>query len=486
LFPIMVNPAITKVEATDIPAIPAEFDVTVSDDNVTVEQDQDTDGANIVLLGETSAETVTVTLAVPEGWDGYYCAVWGEDSGEEGGDTPTPFARKRVNALADEETEYIMMPLEELTAEMPLKEGNSVTLKVDEESISAGIFFLYKGENALYWPIAVNPSITKIEGEDIPALPEEYVVTVDPSENVEIAQDPSEDIYGWIVPHTIAINGKCEQKTATITIEVPEGWDNFIWKCDDISPYDSRKKANKTVWEDKADLIADGYTEGNVIEVPVDSRSHIYYLYPCLGDKIDSANDIQLDVMFNKFFPGLVFPEELDVTLSSEGPKVEQASEEWAHTITITGDCEGETLTVTIAVPEGWDGIIGATDADVEEGPEINPLSTRAAEEENLIFMPLEVVENGDVPLKKSNEFAFAADGTEHYGMAYLYKEDMACFKQIDITVAVNDKLAGISNIEGADSEARFFNLQGVEVANPENGVYVKVANGKASKVTVK
>ena len=36
------------------------------------------------------------------------------------------------------------------------------------------------------------------------------------------------------------------------------------------------------------------------------------------------------------------------------------------------------------------------------------------------------------------------------------------------------------------DSEAVYYNLQGVKVANPEKGIYVKVSNGKASKVLVK
>ena len=36
------------------------------------------------------------------------------------------------------------------------------------------------------------------------------------------------------------------------------------------------------------------------------------------------------------------------------------------------------------------------------------------------------------------------------------------------------------------DSEAIYFNLQGQKVANPANGIYVKVVNGKASKVYVK
>lgn len=43
-----------------------------------------------------------------------------------------------------------------------------------------------------------------------------------------------------------------------------------------------------------------------------------------------------------------------------------------------------------------------------------------------------------------------------------------------------------VEEIEAAEGEAVYFNLQGVQVENPVNGVYVKVLNGKATKVVVK
>lgn len=42
----------------------------------------------------------------------------------------------------------------------------------------------------------------------------------------------------------------------------------------------------------------------------------------------------------------------------------------------------------------------------------------------------------------------------------------------------------GVDSIEAADEgEAEYFNLQGVKVANPEHGIFIKVQNGKAVKV---
>lgn len=43
-----------------------------------------------------------------------------------------------------------------------------------------------------------------------------------------------------------------------------------------------------------------------------------------------------------------------------------------------------------------------------------------------------------------------------------------------------------VAEVEVAEGEAAYYTLQGVKVANPENGIYVKVVNGKASKVVVK
>ena len=41
----------------------------------------------------------------------------------------------------------------------------------------------------------------------------------------------------------------------------------------------------------------------------------------------------------------------------------------------------------------------------------------------------------------------------------------------------------GISAIEAEDGEAVYFNLQGVRVQNPENGIFIRVQNGKAIKI---
>ena len=43
--------------------------------------------------------------------------------------------------------------------------------------------------------------------------------------------------------------------------------------------------------------------------------------------------------------------------------------------------------------------------------------------------------------------------------------------------------VSGVAALEAANGEAVYFNMQGVRVANPENGLFIRVQNGKAVKV---
>ena len=64
--------------------------------------------------------------------------------------------------------------------------------------------------------------------------------------------------------------------------------------------------------------------------------------------------------------------------------------------------------------------------------------------------------------------------------------------KEYKVTINLNDNTITISEstavegIEVEEGEAVYYNLQGVKVANPENGVFIKVQGNKASKVLVK
>ena len=65
----------------------------------------------------------------------------------------------------------------------------------------------------------------------------------------------------------------------------------------------------------------------------------------------------------------------------------------------------------------------------------------------------------------------------------YQGKNDSAPKIQIvPVTITANTSV-GIAGIEAENGEAVYFNLQGVRVENPENGIFIRVQNGKAVKI---
>ena len=69
----------------------------------------------------------------------------------------------------------------------------------------------------------------------------------------------------------------------------------------------------------------------------------------------------------------------------------------------------------------------------------------------------------------------------------YLVWNDMVDYaNSITVTYKITEaNTDGVEAIEAAEAEAEYYTLQGVKVANPTEGIYVKVANGKATKVVL-
>ena len=140
-----------------------------------------------------------------------------------------------------------------------------------------------------------------------------------------------------------------------------------------------------------------------------------------------------------------------------------------------------DTITVTLGVPEGWDGFLAATDEDLQGGDNPSPLSTRADGQE-IEWAPVDpMIEAG---YKKINALTFVVDGDAHAGQFYLYKGDQAAQTPVSVEVEVEKYDSGISAVEAGKSETRYFNLQGVEIEIPEEGIFIKVTDGKSLKIT--
>lgn len=90
----------------------------------------------------------------------------------------------------------------------------------------------------------------------------------------------------------------------------------------------------------------------------------------------------------------------------------------------------------------------------------------------------------------QGNKFTVPADGEIHsFGIMFGMMEDGKVMidanpdNVVRMEIVVESTSTGVDAIEAAEGEAVYYNLQGVRVANPEKGIYVKVLNGKSTKV---
>ena len=181
-----------------------------------------------------------------------------------------------------------------------------------------------------------------------------------------------------------------------------------------------------------------------------------------------------------------VFPEEIKVTTDGDQVTVSQTAEDGQIFINLTGETSKSTLEVTLAVPEGWTGYVGANFADLGMGTSILR-SSKDDDDEN--WVPVEMFMEGMGGLKETNTLTFqlTSAGAPFMGGMYLYYgEKVYVAGSIVIQGDVKSGTVGVEAVEAVDADATYFNLQGVEVKNPSAGVYVKVANGKASKVVIR
>lgn len=77
-------------------------------------------------------------------------------------------------------------------------------------------------------------------------------------------------------------------------------------------------------------------------------------------------------------------------------------------------------------------------------------------------------------------------DGDWKYvGFTFDTTEDFT-WEYTNITLTWEKGGSGVEGIEAENGEAVYYNLQGVRVENPENGMFIRVQNGKSTKVAIK
>lgn len=178
----------------------------------------------------------------------------------------------------------------------------------------------------------------------------------------------------------------------------------------------------------------------------------------------------------------LTFPESFEIVTNSSGIIVNghYDEEDTNYWVEISGETNEETVEITAIVPEGWDGFISMNAYDMEDHPSTFLLRSAIDDEDN--WMPIEsLIEGG---CKKTNTLTYEP-GQTILGAMYLYKGEKAYIGQFinisgEVSVGPNTSVEGIDVV---DADAEYFTLQGVKVQNPDKGIYIKVSNGKATKV---
>lgn len=508
----------------DAPAFPDHLDYTLNGEKelpgITVRQRLDETTHVFSVKGECDSDYITVTFETPEGWDGLMIS----DAFGEG-----EISTVKTRGMSD------LIEIDKILGQ-GFKEGNTITFKTDGEA-QWGNIALIKGDMACLTFIDYDITVSKSGGSDEPGdnlvFPESFIVTT--NDNLKVTQGMD---YGtW----TIKVEGEVAHDSFSVVLDVPEGWDGFIstsW-ADDVKISENNPVGPRGTRSDEIEMIPISelpeldpmyemlgmeFVKGNKFTfLPTYDPEYNQYqtveirLYK--GD-MAMAEYFNLEVYVSKKEGSEpvepVFPEVLDVTATGqdinvwqgavselpEGTITETESElaGWFYTeyaVSVSGKTIADSTTVEFNLPESWTGV-QPFKMTVPNFDDYEYYGTRANESDWQMLDEIKATLGSmfgyfDTSMEGGTKFEFKADEKQVY-MCFLYTElnmfgetytvaDTA--NPFLLVVNVEGEGSGVATVESA-ARARFYNLQGAEVANPESGVYVKVVNGKATKVIVK
>ncbi len=450
---------IVKAEELEFPTT---FQVSFDVEGLTVTQGMNNnDGYYFIgVTGSSDRSKVAMTIATPEGWDGFYSL------------NATEFFNSTEDYAYAMRRAVEMGPIEDVTNQMPAVQSNTVNFKANGEDIE-GWYFLYKGDEICSGPFIVvtfNVDYTGVATD--PEFPASFGVNLS-DDGLEVSQTSDSDF------HNIFINGKTAADEVTVTLEVPEGWDGFVGKMGTMGggvAYANRAPE----WFPISDAYTEGFEKTNALTFPVtgNSAQGTFLLYK--GDQVDVSKMIIVNFNATKDVetPDVEFPSSFDVTLSDNKLKIESDFDEQfgEYDIVITGESAEKEVTVTIAVPEEWDGFVYLIH---EPEPVESDMRRLPA-----LWFPIESLLNEGYV--KGNSLTFPVDGQTYSAELNLYKGIMVDANNLIYLNFNASYLDGISTVGSESGAPRFYNLTGAEVKNPAPGIYVKVENGKTSKVIVK
>ncbi|MDE6512299.1 MAG: hypothetical protein K2L00_09460, partial [Muribaculaceae bacterium] len=379
---------------------------------------------SVIVTGECPDNEYTVTVETPEGYDGFIGY----------SDCDYSYDIEPLKKIQDPE----WVDVEDLL-EDGLKITNSLTFPADGEE-HYGQFIPYKGDVAdIANAISIEVLVTKAEGSDIKA--------------------ENQKAYEEVIAQLDALK---EQYDAAVA-EIKETNPDF-----DFSE-----------WEEIGNMI-ESYKEWAAQALAAANEEGEAFMFPFDGAEIEGY----ISMMLMEANPAPEFPTSFDVTLSSyEGVELTTDDSQGVFIINVSGKSTEEEITVTIAVPEGFDGVLHISELDMmDPGIGGGPLSTRAEEAD---WYPVSwVLEEG---MKEGNYMTFPVDGNHYAGQFFLCKNGLVDLNnQVNVEFEVEyATTTGVSGVNAAENAA-YYDLQGNRTAKPVKGIYIKVVDGNAAKIVVK
>lgn len=467
---------LAPIEFIDIvvpaPEFPKTLTITSDSNDITVEEDFSYE-KEVYVMGTTDRPTYTLTFNnLPEPWVG---AIGGR------ADIDIDYASARtvidmteywpsVDVMEDEFKEY----------GMDVQKGTKFTFDADGKEHYA-MFYLYTADGKCDTEhyILMYMNVDNVSAPDVPSILD---ITSD-CESVEISQEMDEEDGMLIVTAT----GYSTDENVTFTLKAPAGYEGAIGYSLDYMLGKTVRTANSAEWP-TVDIMRSvieeqglELMEGTEFTFPVDGEAHVagFYLYMPNGKvNIDTPFLMIIGIEKHELFPATieVVPDNSDIKVNIE---TTLDNVNGGMTIDVTGQSDEGQITLNFLLPEEYDGVVGGFVETDGMKYAVTPADEWPTVADFVANTDLKVVTVG-------TKIHIPANGYQYLGHYYLYADDRVDINHLITVNALIDGPTGINGIESADADAEYYDLQGRRVVNPEAGIYVKVANGKVSKVVVK
>lgn len=465
LYPFEYN------EAAGEPAFPAEGLTFTSEDGDINSYIDEEEGAQMVVANlETEKDFAVVTVEIPETFNKiYYTSL--EDMYMSLNKAP-----RKANKYTEEWPSVNDLREAGLIG---LVEGTQIEVPADGESHA---YYVFAGvdERIFYYQVSLTATAKKVVEPVYPAEGLKFT-----SEEGEIVTAYDEDQEALVATATLATY----DDYAVINVEVPETFNKIYYTSIDYMFMSANKAPRKNKftaeWPSFEDLKGDGgmphLTEGTQIEVPADGQTHAYYVFAGVDEKI-FYYPMMLMATATELEPK--FPAEGINFTSIHGPLNSFIIDEQQM---VVGELEttDSYAVIDIELPLGfnsahhWDA---SYDIDIDDPNDDAPAY---APKKATRFEGWATAEEMDVELTNDVKIQVPNDGKQHNYYVFLGKNGYIHQSPALVQVKVLNQPTGVGEVEAAE-EAEYYTLQGVKVSNPENGFYIKVANGKATRVFVK